>query len=32
MSDAGLTLWSFETGFSDLDGRLLQCDGLFLRG
>lgn len=27
----GLTLWAFEPGFSDQDGRLLQCDGLFLR-
>lgn len=27
----GLTLWSLETGISDAAGRLLQCDGLFLR-
>jgi len=27
----GLVLWAFEPGFSDQDGRMLQCDGLFLR-
>jgi FkbM family methyltransferase len=27
----GMELWSIETGISDQHGRLLQCDGLFLR-
>lgn len=27
----GLELWSLEPGISDAAGRLLQCDGLFLR-
>lgn len=27
----GLVLWSLETGFSDATGRLMQCDGLFVR-
>lgn len=31
MRDAGLTLWSMETGISAPSGRLLQCDGLFIR-
>ena len=29
--DHGLTLWAFEPGFSDRNGRMLQCDGLFMR-
>jgi FkbM family methyltransferase len=31
MSDSGLALFSLEAGFSDATGRLLQCDGLFVR-
>ncbi|MFI5429207.1 FkbM family methyltransferase [Aeromicrobium sp. UC242_57] len=31
MAGHGLTMWSIETGISDDAGRLLQCDGLFLR-
>lgn len=31
MRDAGLSPWSFEPGISSEDGRLLQCDGLFVR-
>lgn len=31
MTGHGLTMWSIETGISDDAGRLLQCDGLFLR-
>lgn len=31
MAGLGLTMWSLETGISDDSGRLLQCDGLFLR-
>lgn len=27
----GLELWTLETGISDETGRLLQCDGLFMR-
>ena len=27
----GLDLWTLETGISDDTGRLLQCDGLFMR-
>ncbi len=27
----GLELWALETGISDDTGRLLQCDGLFMR-
>jgi FkbM family methyltransferase len=27
----GLALWTLETGISDDTGRLLQCDGLFMR-
>lgn len=31
LRDRGMRLWTFETGISDDTGRLLQCDGLFLR-
>ncbi len=32
MTAAGLTLWLLEPGFSDrVSGRLLQCDGVFVR-
>lgn len=31
LAKSGLTLWSFEPGISGEDGRLLQCDGLFVR-
>jgi FkbM family methyltransferase len=31
MEAAGLSLWSLDAGISDQQGRLLQCDGLFLR-
>ena len=31
MRDLGYTLHILEPGFSDADGRLLQCDGLFVR-
>lgn len=32
MAEAGLTLWLLEPGFSDrASGRLLQCDGVFVR-
>lgn len=32
MARHGLMMWSLETGISDDSGRLLQCDGLFVRG
>ena len=32
MQGHGLSLWTLETGISGPNGRLLQCDGLFLRG
>ena len=31
MRDHGLELWTLETGISDAEGRLLQCDGVFVR-
>ena len=31
MSKHGLDLWTLDPGISDADGRLLQCDGLFVR-
>lgn len=31
MAQHGLMMWSLETGISDDTGRLLQCDGLFVR-
>ena len=31
LAASGLVLWSFEPGISGEDGRLLQCDGLFVR-
>ncbi len=31
LASHGLRLWTMETGISDDSGRLLQCDGLFLR-
>jgi FkbM family methyltransferase len=31
LSIHGLELWALETGISDDTGRLLQCDGLFMR-
>lgn len=31
LNSHGLELWTLETGISDETGRLLQCDGLFMR-
>ena len=31
MRSRGFVLWSLETGMSDATGRLLQCDGLFVK-
>jgi hypothetical protein len=31
LRDHGLHLWSFDPGISGPSGRLLQCDGLFMR-
>lgn len=31
VQDLGFTLWSIDPGISAADGRMLQCDGLFLR-
>lgn len=31
LASHGLELWALETGISDDTGRLLQCDGLFMR-
>ncbi|MGN6161871.1 MAG: FkbM family methyltransferase, partial [Marmoricola sp.] len=31
VQDLGFTLWSIDPGISANDGRMLQCDGLFLR-
>ena len=31
MRDHGLELWTLDPGISDAEGRLLQCDGVFVR-
>ena len=31
MHDHGLELWTLDPGISDAEGRLLQCDGVFVR-
>jgi FkbM family methyltransferase len=31
MNDHGLQLWTLDPGISDAEGRLLQCDGVFVR-
>ncbi len=31
MNDHGLELWTLDPGISDAEGRLLQCDGVFVR-
>jgi hypothetical protein len=32
MRGHGFEMWSLDPGISDASGRLLQCDGLFIRG